>query len=115
MDMKNPEQIGVRVDDSHWKIIQEALDGPYEFRTVSDFVRVLIERWAHERSDRLTREERDAMLVEIRELLLEMKRGNDEAVQSLQDYWRNQNTLRMVKDAFKRLGFTTDDFGKQDN
>lgn len=51
--------ITVRMDDEMYEAVKEATnpDGPYKFRSYSEFVRMLIERWIHDKQDSMSRRE----------------------------------------------------------
>ena len=114
-DMRLGDRVTIRLKEGHRRAIEKATDenGPYGFRSYTEFVQHLIERWEHDRTDKITRRQRDAMFERIYE--------NTErlvalfSMEDVPDFGPGQNTLRAIKNHLQRLGFTPEDFSSADD
>ena len=81
--------IRVRLDPKHEDVIAALIqpNGPYGYRNTSEVVRLAIERLGHEQSDKVSRKDRDALLLEIAQgirQLIQLVEGLNNATKSLE-------------------------------
>lgn len=120
MEERDLSVVSVRFNDELQAVVREAIDpdGVYKYRTPSEFIQNLVERWGHSRKDRVTREQRDAMVERIydnTEKLVAWFIESDDVDEDVSDFGPAQNTLRAVRDAFRRTGLTAEDFSEADD